>query len=82
MTIISKFNIGERVYWLQNNSVQSAIVKSIQFPLVQWIDRKHSIGRIMYFVSKNKKSSIINWNGGGLYENQIFISKKELLKSL
>lgn len=82
MEITSKFNIKDRVFWMENNKVRSAVVKAIQFPLVQIIDKKPLIGHCVYFVSNNVKSSIVNWNGGGLREPQIFASKKDLLKSL
>jgi len=83
MRIDSKYNITDTIYWLENNKVRKAIVKSIQFPLVQSIKgQDQMVGECMYFVSKTAKSSVINWNGGGLYESQIFISKKDLLKSL
>jgi len=83
MEITSKFNLKDRIFWLEHNKVRSAIVKSIQFPLVQMLKKKETIvGQCMYFVSNRTNSSVINWNGGGLRENQIFKSKKELLKNL
>lgn len=83
MTIESKFEIHQRIYWMEHNRVASAVIKYIKFPLVQWIKGYPLIvEECLYFVSKNVKSSVINWNGGGLKESQIFISKRELLKSL
>lgn len=40
MTINSKFDIKSKIYWLDNNKVKTAIVKSIQFPLIQTVDKK------------------------------------------
>lgn len=83
MTVSSKFNIKQKVFWLENNKVRKAVVKSIQFPLVQMLKNQQVLhGEFMYFVSDNTKSSVINWNGGGLRESQVFASKAELLKSL
>ena len=83
MTITSKFKIKEKVFWLENNKVRHAIVKSIQFPLVQMVKGEEMvIGECMYFVSQRVKSSVINWNGGGLHEHQLFASKRLLLKGL
>lgn len=82
MTITSKFEYGQRIFWLEHNRVTSAIVKSISFGRFYRLDGKDYFETITYFVSKNKKSSIINYQGGGLKESQCFPSKKELLKSL
>lgn len=81
MQIESKYNLNQRIFWLESNKVKSAIVKAIQFPRV-YTDKTLSERGSMYFVSKSAKSSVINYNGGGLYESQVFASKKELLKSL
>ncbi len=85
MTITSKYDINSIVFWMENNKIRKAIVKSIQFPMVQSIDKKGQSkikGECMYFVSLKTNSSVINWNGGGLYESQIFDSKEKLLKTL
>lgn len=83
MIIKSKYDIKDRIYWLDSNKVRSAVVKSIQFPLVQWMKGEPLLrGECMYFVSDRVNSSVINWNGGGLREGEIFLTKKELLKSL
>jgi len=81
MILESKYNLKDKIYWLESNKVRHAIIKAIQFPRIHY-DMSISKGECMYFVSKSVKSSVINWNGGGLYEHQIFISKKDLLKSL
>jgi hypothetical protein len=67
---------------MENNKVRSAIVQSIDFGRFSRIDGKDYFTDIHYFVSKTVKSSVLNWNGGGLRESQVFGSKKDLLKSL
>jgi len=81
MELSSKYELNQRIFWLESNKVRSAIVKAIQFPTV-YNDTTIRIGECMYFFSKTLKSSVLNWNGGGLKESQIFSSKKCLLKSL
>lgn len=82
MTIESKFNYKDTVYWLESNKVRKAVVKSIQFGRFYRIDGRDYLSEPMYFVSKNIKSREVDWNGGGLKEGQVFGSKKDLLKSL
>lgn len=82
MTVSSKFDYGQRIFWLENNKVESAVVKSIDFGRFYKINGVEYHSQIMYFVSKNKKSRTIDWNGGGLKEKQCFASKKELIQSL
>jgi hypothetical protein len=81
MEIKSKYELKQRVFWLESNKVRSAIIKAIQFPRV-YNDKSINHEECMYFVSNTTKSRVINWNGGGLKESEIFESKKELLKSL
>jgi hypothetical protein len=78
----SKFNYKQRIYWLESNKVRSAIVKSIDFGRYSRINGKDHWTDIVYFVSNTVKSSVINWNGGGLRESECFSTKKELLNSL
>lgn len=82
MTITSKFEYKQRIFWMENNKVRSAIIKSIQFGKYYRIDGHEYISECTYFVSERLNSSVINWNGGGLHEAEIFGSKKELLNSL
>jgi hypothetical protein len=82
MTVSSKFNYKDKVFWLENNKVRKAVVKSIQFGVFNRIDGRDHLSEPMYFVSNTVKSSVTNWNGGGLRESQVFGSKLELLKSL
>ena len=82
MQVESKYNIHQRIFWMESNKVRSAIVKAIQFPMVSWRDKQTHQGMTRYYVSDRVKSRVINWNGGGLREDEVFPSKKELLKSL
>jgi hypothetical protein len=82
MVRTSKFDYKQRIYWIESNKVRSGVIQSIDFGRYSRIDGKDSFETIMYFVSKTTKSRVINWNGGGLREKEIFASKKDLLKSL
>jgi len=82
MQIESKYNIHQKIFWMESNKVRSAVVKAIQFPRVEWENKAPRAGRTMYFVSSRIRSRSVNWNGGGLYEEEVFASKKDLLKSL
>jgi hypothetical protein len=82
MTVTSKFDYKQRIYWMESNKVRSAIVVSIQFGRYYRIDGREYLSEPMYFVSGNTKSSVINWSGGGLPESKCFASKNDLLKSL
>ena len=81
MNINSKYELNQKIFWLESNKVRHGIIKAIQFPKIH-ADKTMPQGKCMYFFSKSLKSSVLNWNGGGLYESQIFSSKKDLLKSL
>lgn len=70
MTIKTKFNINESVFFISHNKIQCAIIKGIS----------------VYINSLNKqyiKYNIVNSEEGiFIDEEKIFITKQDLLKSL
>lgn len=73
MTIETKYNIGERVYFMHNNKVDNACISDIDV-LIRY-DRNHIRSNpdvsIYYYIDSRKYSEL-----------NLFPTKEELIKSL
>lgn len=69
MTVETKFNIGDEVWYLHNNKVCNRKVSAINIRITE------CMVSIIYYISAPKESITLE-------EKSIFSSKEELLKSL
>ena len=81
MTVTSKFTFGNKVFWIENNRVQSARVKGIHFPYY-WRNSNGTIEQTSFTYRLDKDTKLHDNNTGGVAECLLFSSKEELLKSL
>lgn len=76
MKIETKYNIGDKVFFLNHNKVEQSMIQSIEIILTNVFDTKGTklFTRISYILCPEFS--------GTYYENRLFLTKEDLLNSL
>jgi hypothetical protein len=75
MKVESNLNYGDKIFWMKNNEVHSAIVTHINFGAFYVIDKHKYLPKVTYYASKSVNGKCISWTDG-IEEKKLLNQKK------
>jgi len=81
MEIKPNFNLKQTVYFMQNNRIKKSTISCINYPSV-WINKKGKVEQTSFSYRVKSLTTKEYGNSGGLPACLLFLTKKDLIKTL